>query len=92
MERLTKRIDGEAVLQECNGPCRYCGGVLCEDVSKVFERLAAYEDTGMEPERVAELAWIIENRELFGREIFLNREEAKAALKKREADNENEID
>ena len=36
-----------------------------------------------------DIAWIIENMERFGKEIFLTREEAEAALKKREeADNE----
>lgn len=54
MERLTKWIDGKAVLQECNGPCKSCNGVLCEDVFQVFDRLAAYEDTGIEPKEVAE--------------------------------------
>lgn len=59
MERLTKRIDGEAVLQECNGPCKSCNGVLCEDVFQVFDRLAAYEDTGLTPEEIIDLqqAW-----------------------------------
>ena len=52
MERLTKRIDGEAVLQECNGPCKSCNGVSCEDVFQVFDRLAAYEDTGLRPEEI----------------------------------------
>ena len=30
------------------------------------------------------LEWIVENRELFGKEIFLTREEAEKALKERE--------
>lgn len=35
------------------------------------------------------IEWIYKNRELFGKEFFLTREEAEAALKKREeADNE----
>ena len=39
--------------------------------------------------RAPDIAWIIENTERFGREIFLTREEAEAALKKmEEADNE----
>lgn len=35
-----------------------------------------------------DITWIIENTERFGKEIFLTREEAEAALKKREATNE----
>ena len=34
--------------------------------------------------KAPDLAWIVENRELFGKEIFLTREEAEKALKERE--------
>ena len=34
--------------------------------------------------KAPDLEWIFENREIFGKEIFLNREEAERALKERE--------
>lgn len=34
--------------------------------------------------KAPDLEWIVENRELFGKEIFLTREEAEKALKERE--------
>ena len=34
--------------------------------------------------KAPDLAWIVENRELFGKEIFITREEAEKALKERE--------
>lgn len=54
MERLTKRIDGEAVFHECNGTCGTCDGVTCFCVQQMVSRLAAYEDTGFTPEEVKE--------------------------------------
>lgn len=56
MERLTKRINGKAAFYECNSTCGTCEGVLCGSVFLMADRLAAYEDTGLDPERVAELA------------------------------------
>ena len=51
MERLTKRIEGgQAVFHECNGTCGTCDGANCYCIGPMVDRLAAYEDTGLEPE------------------------------------------
>lgn len=55
MERLTKRIDGEAVFHECHGTCGTCDGAMCFCVQPMVDRLAAYEDA-MPLERTQELA------------------------------------
>lgn len=55
MERLTKRENGHAHYPRCfEEPC---GGMGCRDEDcefkdEICERLAAYEDTGLEPEEV----------------------------------------
>lgn len=57
MERLTKRIeDGQAVVdcQTCKWRECDCTALACRN--RIKDRLAAYEDTGLEPEEVAELA------------------------------------
>lgn len=152
MERLTERFDGQVVRKGCHGPCSTCPGAECADIYPMIDRLAAYEDTGLEPEEISglcsmyerskmadplrleeyktlgtidhlrelaqaendgrlvvlqckpgqkiwaespikgmaycfdapDIAWIIENAELFGKEIFLSCEEAEAAMNKRE--------
>lgn len=148
MERLTERFDGWVMRKWCHGPCRTCNRVECADIYTMIDHLAAYEDTGLEPEEVVQtklalmgkvlaevkefdgvpvnrmielaqaekdgrlvvlpckpgqtiwvescirgrvtdiatpdIAWIIENTERFGKEIFLTREEAEVAMKKRE--------
>lgn len=54
MERLTKRIDEKAAYRECSGPCGTCDGTTCFDIGPMVDRLAAYEDTGLTPEEIAE--------------------------------------
>ena len=145
MERLTKRFEGWVMRKGCHGPCRTCHRAECADIYPMIDRLAAYEDTGLEPkdisaiqrreqglsELLANISWgvmdlaghvtgqikegakiyrvrfnfdgncyeIIEKDfdlglfrpEDFGRIIFRTREEAEAALKKREEE-DNEAD
>ena len=56
MERLTKRLeDGQAIFHECHGTCGTCDGANCYCIGPMVDRLAAYEDTGLEPEQVMEL-------------------------------------
>ena len=50
MERLTHRLgNGEIVCNMAKGDCRKMGGD-CQINSKILERLAAYEETGLAPE------------------------------------------
>ena len=55
-------------------PCKVGDTLCCESVIKGHITYLKAPD----------LAWIVENRELFGKEIFLTREEAEKALKERE--------
>lgn len=56
MTRLTKRIEGgQAVFHECHGTCGTCDGANCYCIGPMVDRLAAYEDTGLEPEDVRRL-------------------------------------
>ena len=55
-------------------PCKV-GDILCCE-SAIKGHITYFE--------APDLAWIVENRELFGKEIFLTREEAEKALKERE--------
>lgn len=60
MERLTERDDQGMVALVCREGCR--GGPACfECEQRAARRLAAYEDTGLEPEAVAQLKKIAEN-------------------------------
>ena len=53
MDRLTKRIEGgQAVFHECHGTCGTCDGANCYCIGPMVDRLAAYEDTGLEPEEI----------------------------------------
>ena len=53
MERLTKRLeDGQAICHECHGTCGTCDGANCYCIGHMVDRLAAYEDTGLEPEEI----------------------------------------
>lgn len=63
MERLTKRLeDGQAVI-DCKGcseswntnPNGKCTALYCRNMLK--DHLAAYEDTGLEPDQIAETIW-----------------------------------
>ena len=57
MERLTKRIEGgQAVFHECHGTCGTCDGANCYCIGPMVDRLAAYEDTGLEPEEINDMA------------------------------------
>ena len=56
MERLTKRLeDGQAIFHECHGTCGTCDGANCYCIGPMVDRLAAYEDTGLEPEEIKEI-------------------------------------
>lgn len=63
MERLTKWENGHAYYPRCfEKPC-YGGGCVTRDCpfeTAICERLAAYEDTGLMPERVAWMKEVIE--------------------------------
>ena len=59
MERLTKRENGHAHYPRCfEEPCVGTGCRIenCEFKVEICDRLAAYEDTGLMPERCAEFA------------------------------------
>ena len=61
MERYTKRLeDGQAVMDCANCPESWntnpggkCTALYCRN--RLKDRLAAYEDTGLEPEEIIEL-------------------------------------
>lgn len=56
MERLTHRLgNGELTCNMAKDDCRKMGGD-CQIDSKILDRLAAYEDTGLEPEKIELLA------------------------------------
>ena len=55
-------------------PCKV-GDILCCE-SAIKGHITYFESP--------DLAWIVENRELFGKEIFFSSEEAEKALKERE--------
>lgn len=55
-------------------PCKV-GDILCCE-SAIKGHIQYFE--------APDLAWIVENKELFGKEIFFNREEAEKALKERD--------
>lgn len=60
MERLTKRLeDGQAAFHECHGTCGTCDGANCYCIVPMVARLAAYEDTGLEPEEIYEVRFLI---------------------------------
>ena len=52
MERLTERFYGWVMRKGCHGPCRTCTRAECADIYPMIDRLAAYEDTGLEPEEI----------------------------------------
>lgn len=52
MERLTKRSRGLALHHECFDVCGTCTGAPCPYIQPMVDRLAAYEDTGLEPEDI----------------------------------------
>lgn len=52
MERLTERFDGWVIKKGCHGPCRTCHRAECADIYPMIDRLAAYEETGLEPEEI----------------------------------------
>ena len=55
MERLTMWYDGNHAIcenEECtSGDCPFADPI-CEQVQNIIDRLAAYEDTGLEPEEI----------------------------------------
>lgn len=56
MERLTHRLgNGEITCNMARDDCRKMGGD-CQIDSKILDRLAAYEETGLEPEEIELLA------------------------------------
>lgn len=63
MERLTERFDnGQAAVKGCGENCkydyRYCENHYedCPEINGIYDKLAEYEDTGLTPEEVMELA------------------------------------
>ena len=63
MERLTKRENGHAHYPKCfEEPCggMGCRTEDCEFKVEICERLAAYEDTGLTPEEINDLASVRE--------------------------------
>lgn len=55
MKRLTKHLEnGSATHFDCNIECDYCFGG-CEKSQSLVDRLAAYEDTGLEPKDIVAL-------------------------------------
>lgn len=70
MDRLTERAkDGTAMAACCGNECQYnycCenGGFSeCGGMDDIINRLAAYEDTGLEPEEIIELKGRMEGLE-----------------------------
>ena len=62
MERLTERLkNGQAAVLGCGSNCKYdykyCHNAYedCPTINEIYERLAAYEDTDIIPEKFAEL-------------------------------------
>lgn len=62
MERLTERFDnGQAAVMGCGENCKYdykyCRNHYedCPEINRLYERLAEYEDTGLDPEQIVEL-------------------------------------
>ena len=63
MERLTERFDnGQVAVMGCGENCKYnykyCRNHYedCPEINRLYERLAAYEDTGLTPDQIRELA------------------------------------
>lgn len=58
MKRLTMWYDGNQAIcenEECSlSDCPFADPI-CEQVQSIIDRLAAYEDTGLEPEEIIEL-------------------------------------
>lgn len=78
MDRLTK--PGGSYCDDCGAfskPDEFCKEyAACRDEITMYDRLAAYEDTGLEPEEIKAILLKIE--ELWA--VFLTRQEAEAAL------------
>lgn len=62
MERLTERFNnGQAAVLGCGNNCKYdykyCHNAYedCPTINEIYERLAAYEDTKLIPEKIAEI-------------------------------------
>lgn len=56
MERYTeKHYDGNGYYLVCSGNCETLNCGNCDTLDKIVDRLAAYEDTGLEPEEIIEL-------------------------------------
>ena len=56
MERYTeKHYDGNGYYLICSGNCETLNCGDCGILDKIVDRLAAYEDTGLEPEAVEHL-------------------------------------
>lgn len=68
MKRLTERdTNGTAMAACCGENCKhnFCcengGFAECGDMDDIIDRLAAYEDTGLEPEEIAKIRADVEN-------------------------------
>ena len=70
MERLTHRLgNGEITCNMARDDCRKMGGD-CQIDSKILDRLAAYEETGLEPEEIDRIL------DAYGRGMTLRTENA----------------
>ena len=62
MERYTeKHYDGNGYYLICSGNCETFNCGDCGILDKIVDRLAAYEDTGLEPEEIVKIREDIEN-------------------------------
>ena len=52
--RLTKKVEDKAVFHVCDKTCLSCDGTSCGFTQAIVDRLAAYEDTGLEPDEIKE--------------------------------------
>ena len=71
MERYTeKHYDGNGYYLICSGNCETLNCGDCGILDKIVDRLAAYEDTGLEPEEIARIL------DAYGRGMTLRTENA----------------
>ena len=74
MERLTMWYDGNHAIcenEECtSGDCPFADPI-CEQVQNIIDRLAAYEDTGLEPEEIIRNGMMFEDNKRYAGRLEL---------------------
>ena len=74
MERLTMWYDGNHAIcenEECtSGDCPFADPI-CEQVQNIIDRLAAYEDTGLEPEEIIRNGMMFEDNKRYAGRVEL---------------------